>query len=252
MTTSTPAPRVLTVTSQKGGVGKTTLTVQLVQRSIERGLRTLLIDLDTQGNATTALTRDFEYLARKGGSATLFAARAPRDLQPVRVTPTLDLLHGHQYLDEVDRTIDPGEVIRTLHPLLRRLPYERILIDTPPGMSQRQLAALLTADLVLIPLEPASFAVNGLTLTLRTVTSARKLNPSLNFQVVVNRLSSNSHVQKKRLEEIRQHVPLREPPMTLRSAVSEAIEDGVPVWRHRKADRRLRKLWLDFVEEALR
>lgn len=247
---SAHTPRLISVTSQKGGVGKTTLTLHLVHRAVELGYRTLLVDLDTQANATTALTRDFSYLATRGGAANLFAATAAETLRPIHVSPNLHLLHGHQYLDAVDAQIQPAPVVASLKPLLLSLPYDRILIDTPPGMSQRQLASLLVADLVLIPLEPGSFGVAGLTLTLSTVRQARHLNPSLQYRAVVNLLRPGK-AQRRRLDEIRRHVALREPAFTFRSAVSEAIDEGIPVWRHRRADRALRQLWLDFASEVV-
>ena len=65
--------RIVTVTNQKGGVGKTTLVCHLALAGVERGLRTLVVDLDTQGNASTMLARDAAVARQPGGSAALFA-----------------------------------------------------------------------------------------------------------------------------------------------------------------------------------
>ena len=65
--------RIVTVTNQKGGVGKTTLVCHLALAGVERGLRTLVVDLDTQGNASTMLARDAAVAQQPGGAAALFA-----------------------------------------------------------------------------------------------------------------------------------------------------------------------------------
>jgi len=65
--------RIVTVTNQKGGVGKTTLVCHLALAGVERGLRTLVVDLDTQGNASTMLARDASVARQTGGAAALFA-----------------------------------------------------------------------------------------------------------------------------------------------------------------------------------
>ena len=94
--------RIVTVTNQKGGVGKTTLVCHLALAGVERGLRTLVVDLDTQGNASTMLARDAAVAGQPGGAAALFAD-AP--LAPTVTASGLHLLHGHQHLDEVDQRV---------------------------------------------------------------------------------------------------------------------------------------------------
>ena len=101
--------RIVTVTNQTGGVGTTTLVCHLALAGVERGLRTLVVDLDTQGNASTMLARDATVARQAGGSAALFA-EAP--IAPA-VTPNgLHLLHGHQRLDEVDQRVGLADATR--------------------------------------------------------------------------------------------------------------------------------------------
>src|SRR5688500_18949133 len=112
--------RIVTVTNQKGGVGKTTLVCHLALAGVERGLRTLVVDLDTQGNASTMLARDAALAREPGGAAALFADGA---VAPTVTENGLHLLHGHQRLDEVDQRVGLAEATR-VRERLRALPYD--------------------------------------------------------------------------------------------------------------------------------
>jgi chromosome partitioning protein len=118
--------RIVTVTNQKGGVGKTTLVCHLALAGVERGLRTLVVDLDTQGNASTMLAGDAALARQSGGAATLFAGGEP---QPTVIPSGIHLLHGHQRLDEVDQRVELAEAAG-IRARLRALPYDLVVVDT--------------------------------------------------------------------------------------------------------------------------
>ncbi|HYX25487.1 MAG TPA: ParA family protein [Thermoanaerobaculia bacterium] len=249
--------RIITIQNKKGGVGKTTFLLHLAYRAVERKLRTLVIDLDTQANASTSLTQDHGLLKLPGGSATLFTAQRQDDLPIREVTPLLHLLHGHTRLDEVDSLFDVPYVRERFLPhqipLLRSLPYDVLLFDTAPSAGPRQIAPLFLADLVLIPLLADDFAISGLAQTHDDVETARRLNPNLKTEILVNMYRTNSRSQAQALNQLREisSIRLREPFFPLRDHVPAALSAGVPVWAFKTAKSSLRALWRNFATEAL-
>ena len=151
--------RILTAINQKGGVGKTTLAVHIALAGRDAGLSVLLIDFDTQGSASVILTRDLSIADTPGGAEKLFSD--PENLEPIQTPFEVDLLHGHQHLDRVDREFSLEDA-RALRGVLRDLPFDLVVIDTPPAVGTRHLAPLLWSDLALTPLEPTSSSLQGL------------------------------------------------------------------------------------------
>lgn len=152
--------RVLCIANQKGGVGKTTTAVNVAACCATAGLRTLLVDLDPQCNATGAV----------GGEPT---ARHPLvERQPLRdaVRKTgvdqLELLPGSRSFHDVDHlaTAGGGESRLVADHLAASLSvYDAVLVDCPPSLGTLTETALATADEVLMPLECEYFAMEGLT-----------------------------------------------------------------------------------------
>jgi len=249
--------RVITIQNKKGGVGKTTFLLHLAYRAVELKLRTLVIDLDTQANASTGLTHDYGLLKLPGGAAAIFTVQRPEDLPIRRITPQIDLLHGHTRLDEVDSLFDVSYLQQRFLPrqvpLLRSLPYDLLLFDTAPSAGPRQIAPLFLADLVLIPIIADDFAVAGLAQTRDDIEAARRINPSIRTQVLVNMYRANSSSQAKALDQLRNiaSVPLREPFFPLRDHVPSALSTEVPVWAFKTAKAPLRALWRNFATETL-
>lgn len=239
--------RIVTVTNQKGGVGKTTLVCHLALAGVERGLRTLVVDLDTQGNASTMLARDAALARQPGGSAALFSGGEPA---PTSTSTGIDLLHGHQRLDEVDQRVRLADAAG-IRARLRALPYDVVVIDTPPAIGLRHLGPQVWADLVVTPLEPNSFSLLALGQTLSAIEEIRAIRPGLENRVLINRFNRSSGRQNRYIELLSEHVPLTTPFLTLRVAVSDALDEGLPVWRFRRADRETRETWKRLCEELI-
>ena len=239
--------RIVTVTNQKGGVGKTTLVCHLALAGVERGLRTLVVDLDTQGNASTMLAGDAGVARQSGGAASLFDG-VP--VQPTVLASGVHLLHGHQRLDEVDQRVSLADAA-AIRSRLRALPYDVVVIDTPPAIGLRHLGPQVWADLVVTPLEPNSFSLLALGQTLATIEEIRAMRPGLENRVLINRFNRSSGRQNHYIELLSEHVPLTTPYLTLRVAVSDALDEGLPVWRFHRADRETRETWKRLCGELI-
>ena len=239
--------RIVTVTNQKGGVGKTTLACHLAMAGVERGLRTLLVDLDTQGSASITLSRDASIPRERGGAAQLFGDGT---VEPMATASRVHLLHGHQRLDEVDHRAD----LRTAPAVRRRLrslPFDLVVVDTPPAIGLRHLGPQVWADLVVTPLEPNSFSLLALSQTMAAIDEIRALRPRLKSRVLVNRFNRSARRQRRYIELLSHQVELTRPYLTLRVAVADALDEGVPVWRYRRADAELRARWRTVCTELI-
>ncbi len=174
--------RIIAVSNQKGGVGKTTTAVNLAAALARAGHPTLLLDLDPQGNASSALgTRKEE--AENGaaeailGLASLAQCTVPTTTKGLTLCPASPALVGA----EVELVALPNRD-RRLAFALSELPPELdfVLIDCPPSLGMLTLNALVAADSVLIPLQAEYFAMEGLGDLVRTVQAVRRgPNPNL-------------------------------------------------------------------------
>jgi len=168
--------KILAVTNQKGGVGKTTTSVNLAACLATLGQRVLLIDLDPQGNATTgcgifkkeALPTVYQILL---GAATLEQAT-------IKTEFGFDVIPANRELAGAEvELIDVGQRERRLKEALEGQAYDFVLIDCPPALNLLTVNALAAAQAVMIPMQCEYYALEGLT---DLVTTLRKVRASLN------------------------------------------------------------------------
>ncbi|MBZ0088198.1 MAG: AAA family ATPase [Thermomonas sp.] len=179
--------RIIAIANQKGGVGKTTTTVNLAAALARTPQRVLLVDLDPQGNATMGSGVDKREL---GASATdVLLGEVPIAKAIVRTEEGYDLLPGNIDLTAAElqlMDLDHRE-LRLKHALeISRGKYDFILIDCPPSLSLLTLNALTAADSVLVPMQCEYYALEGLTALLQTIDALKgRLNPELEIEGVL-------------------------------------------------------------------
>ncbi len=227
--------RIITVANQKGGVGKTTTSVNLAAALAMGGLRIMLIDLDPQGNASTALGVDqhesagiYEVLM---GHETMAACA-----QKVKGFPSLECIASNTSLAQAEIELVPmvaremrlKEAIEELVLLREQLgaPLDYIFIDCPPSLGLLTINALTAAKEMLIPIQCEYYALEGLSQLLKTFELVKKrLNRDLKLSTfVLTMFDGRTRLANDVADEIRKHYPqeLIDIPIPRAVRVSEA------------------------------
>lgn len=184
--------RILALANQKGGVGKTTTTINLGTALAAVGEKVLIIDLDPQGNASTGIGIEHEQREISTydvliGSSKAAEAVVHSDIPGLDIMPATVHLSGAEVeLIESDRrAYRLRDALRGgSDPLTRK--YDHVLIDCPPSLTLLTVNAMAAADAVLVPLQCEFFALEGLSQLIATIKRVRtNLNPALEIQGVV-------------------------------------------------------------------
>ena len=189
--------RIFAVTNQKGGVGKTTTSINLGTAMASVGRRVLIIDFDAQGNASTGLGIDYDARELTSYDVVVDRVSLEEAILPSQIVPRLDVLPGDESLSGVEMALadDPRRSYRlkdavwdfvSRHPAGSEMGYDFILIDCPPSLSSLTMNAMTAAHALLVPLQCEFLALEGLTQLMKTVDVVRSgLNPELDIQGVV-------------------------------------------------------------------
>ena len=229
------------VFNQKGGVCKSTITCNLAAISAAQGLRTLVVDLDPQGNSTRYLLGDATDQARDTAAEffdqTLkFTLRNQTTDEFITATPFegLDLLPSSPLLDELHSKLESRYKIYKLRDALLTLGdrYDRIYIDTPPALNFYTRSALIAADGCLIPFDCDDFSRRALYSLLEHVQEMRAdHNRDLTVAgIVVNQFQPRANLPQRLVQElIDEGLPVLQPYLSASVKIKESHERALPM-----------------------
>jgi chromosome partitioning protein len=234
---------IIAVANQKGGVGKTTTSVNLSAALAEESLRILLVDMDPQGNATTGVGIDKNALS--SSSYDVLSEHKPLN-QIIRhsVVSNLDIVPSNADLTAVEVGLMKsvaGE--RRLKYSLASVEneYDYIIIDCPPSLNMLTLNALVASNRVLVPLQTEYYALEGLSSLVGTIDEVRmSRNPDLEIDGIVRTMHDSrnrlgSEVSAQLLEHFGEKVYRTVIPRNVR--VAEAPSHGLPVLQYDRSSR---------------
>jgi len=217
-----PAPaktRVLTVSNQKGGVGKTTTTVNLAAALARSGARVLVIDLDPQGNASTALGVEhraetpsvYDVIVGEGDVADV-VQKTP-EFEALYCIPATIHLAGAE-IELVSLVAREQRLRRALDTYLEETEaagerFDYVFIDCPPSLGLLTINAFVAASEVLIPIQCEYYALEGLSQLLRNIQLIEKhLNPTLKVSsILLTMYDGRTNLAQQVVADVRQHFP---------------------------------------------
>ena len=247
--------KIIAVANQKGGVGKTTTSVNLSAAFAEMGKKVLLIDCDPQGNATSGLG-----IEKDGLELSIYDAL-------INDTPMEEIIIQTQFgLDVVPSVMDLAGAEVELVNLedkqyrlkkaveLVKEKYDYILIDCPPSLGHVTLNALTAADSVLLPLQCEFYALEGLSQLLSTVQLVQEqLNEKLRIEgLVLTMYDSRTNLAEQVVEEVKTHFPdmvyATKIPRNVR--LSEAPSFGKPIFAYASSSKGA-QAYMSLAEEVI-
>ncbi|MFQ5621932.1 MAG: ParA family protein [Paracoccaceae bacterium] len=242
-----PAGRhIISVANQKGGVGKTTTAINLGTALSAVGRKTLIIDLDPQGNASTGLgispkSRELTTYDLLSGDVGLAEIIHPTSIPALFVAPsTVDMSSA-----DIDLVNDPRRVLRLRdaldRPGARECGFDYILIDCPPSLSLLTVNALVASTSVLVPLQCEFFALEGLSQLMLSIREVRQtLNPQLRIQgIVLTMFDKRNNLSFQVAQDVRENLGdlVYETTIPRNVRLSEAPSHAIPalIYDHRSS-----------------
>ena len=249
--------KIIAFANQKGGVGKTTTCVNVATYMAMMGKKVLVVDVDSQGNATTALginkTKDLKTIYDLiGGDSNYDEVIKPTIVENLFIIPsTVDLAGAEVELIQI-----PQREMVLKHILDKiKADYDFILIDCPPSLLLITVNALTAADSLIVPIQCEFFAMEGMTQLMNTVRLVKfRLNPSLDIEGVVmtmkdKRYNLANQVSNEIIKFFNKKVYVTIIPRNIRLA--ESPSHGLPIALY-DADSKGAEAYLSLTEEILK
>lgn len=248
--------KIIAIANQKGGVGKTTTSVNLGAGLAQVGKKVLLVDIDAQGNATTGVGIEKSELDQCIYNVLVEDADVQGVIQKT-ATENLDVLPATIQLAGAEIELVPTisrevRLQRALQPV--RDKYDYIIIDCPPSLGLLTINALTAADSVIIPVQCEYYALEGLSQLLNTVRLVQKhLNKNLAIQgVLLTMLDARTNLGIQVIDEVKKYfrdkVYRSIIPRNVR--LSEAPSHGKPIMQY-DAKSRGAEVYIDLAEEVI-
>lgn len=251
--------KVIALANQKGGVGKTTTSINLAACLAERRKNVLLIDLDPQANATSGLG------VEKEEGASIYSALLGEDDARTLIKPT-DIKRLHLIPSELDLAGCEVAIARmdnylhslnnALKPIVDQDEYDFILLDCPPSLGILFMNALYTADSIIIPIQAEYLALEGLSVMLNIIEQVRAAgNPQLGIEgIVLTMYDVRTNLAQQVAEEVRRHFgdKLYQTLIPRSVRLSEAPSHGQPITQYdprSKGSKAYRKLARELLKQ---
>lgn len=202
--------KIICIANQKGGVGKTTTAINLAASLAAAEKKTLLIDCDSQGNASSGMGIDKDVISKKNLYHSLIGKVLLKEVIVSTQLPFLDVVPANQDLIGIEVefvTLEDRE--KKLRLLLKNLDaaYDFIIIDCPPSLGFLTVNALVASDSLVIPLQCEYFAMEGLGYLLNTVRLVKaRLNPSLALGgILLTMFDTRNTLSHRVSEDVKKH-----------------------------------------------
>ena len=202
--------RIIAIANQKGGVGKTTTSVNLATALTACGRRVLMVDFDPQGNASTGLGVDLDD-RRQNSYDLITGGVEAADMIKASSVEGLDIIPAIVDLSAAEIELsDLNQREYRLRAALQTISadYDYVIIDCPPSLGLLTVNALCAADRVMVPLQCEFYALEGLSQLMRTIETVRAhLNPSLAIQgIVLTMYDSRNRLSEQVANDVRAHL----------------------------------------------
>ena len=203
--------KIIAVANQKGGVGKTTTSINLSACLAEIGKKVLVVDSDPQGNTTSGLGIDKNDLEKSFYDLLLGEAQFENVKVSVKAFEKLDILPSNIELSGAEIELINSEkreyILKNIIEEIKEQ-YDYIIIDCPPSLNLLTINALTCANTILVPLQCEYYALEGLSQLIYTINLVQKsLNPSLEIEgVVFTMFDARTNLSLQVVEEVKQHL----------------------------------------------